>query len=411
MSIPLEPRPPVPMPPPAPVENFVELGRIPDFLKDLRSFNGNPTELMNWILDVEGIFQMYHYIPKNSLQYDLIEKSVRRRIVGEAADVLNANNITADWAEIKSTLLLYYSDKRELKTLDFELTTIKKGQTESLSVYYSRVNELLAAIIAQVQTDKKYSANAPIFIDYFREKALDSFIRGHERNLSLLLKTAQPKTLSGAYQFCLDYNNMDMRSGPPRNDTPNVSLPKPRGLEMPKYPPRPPPRIVPRPPMNPPPQPLPRRIFNHNPQFHNPQFPNSFVQRNQSRPEPMDVDPSIRSRNVNYGNRPQFNIKRPHPPSQQVQNFKRVAHPLEFDPINYEYYDYYQDISYHYPDEEILYYDNTSQNDDFYEPNTYANPEENPEPSTSTQIQPNNEPTANPNVGSTAHFLEWKTSW
>lgn len=149
----MEPVPPGPVPSPAPIPasapvpvaavNLVELGWIPDFLKDLRTFNGNPTKLMSWILDVEGIFQMYLHIPRNYLTYDLIEKSVRRRITGEAADVLNANNVASGWSEIKSTLLLCYSDKREAKTLDFELTTIKKGHNETLAVYYSRVNELL----------------------------------------------------------------------------------------------------------------------------------------------------------------------------------------------------------------------------------------------------------------------------
>lgn len=409
---------PRPVPEPVrPTENFIEIGRIPDFLKDLRSFNGNPTELMNWILDVEGIFNMYRHIPVESLQYDLIEKSIRRRITGEAADVLNANNVASNWTEIKSTLLLYYSDKRELKTLDFELTTIKKGQTESLSCYYSRVNELLSAIIAQVQTDEKYRDNAAVYIDYFREKALDSFIRGHERNLSLLLKTAKPKTLSSAYQFCLDYHNMDIRSGPLRNETSNVSLPKPRELEVPRLPPRPPPRLLVKPPMALAPQPPPRRLFAPFPQRPmqhqgfsrpfmptNPQRANQFGQINQPKPEPMDVDPSVRSRNINYGNRPQFNFKRPHPPSQQFQNFKRVAHPVEYEADPYEYYNYYPD--HYYQEEEIDYYDHSDFSEQFEMP-TYH--EDDPQPSTSSQQS--SESNVLKNDENTANFLEWKTSW
>lgn len=73
--------------------------------------------------------------------------------------MLNTSCIT-DWSSIKSTLLLYYKDKRELKTLDHELTGISKKSSESLSIYFSRVNDLLTAIVRQIQTDPKYAINS-----------------------------------------------------------------------------------------------------------------------------------------------------------------------------------------------------------------------------------------------------------
>ncbi|XP_058449160.1 uncharacterized protein LOC131429132 [Malaya genurostris] len=91
-----------------------------------------------------------------------------------------------------------------------------------------------------------------------------------------------------AYQFCLDYYNMDTRSAPFRNEhfTP---APKPRDLEINRLPPRPPPRRYP-----PPPIPAPRNLgFPQMPLFGRQYFQaNPFTQtRPQYQPNPFQAPP------------------------------------------------------------------------------------------------------------------------
>lgn len=410
------------------VPNIFDIGRVPDFVKDLRTFSGRPTELMSWVADVESIFILCGRcgIANGSLQLDLIEKTIRRKIVGEAADVLNANNILSSWADIKNTLILYYSDKRELKTLDFELSSIKKGSSESLSSYYGRVTELLSSIIAQIQTQEKYRLNATVHVDYFREKALDAFIRGLEKPLSVLLKTADPKSLAKAYQFCMEYHNLDIRSNNIKVEQ-NRPLPTPRPRELLNIPirqPPIPPRIAPR--FQPPPMPLPRRQ-----QYFTPNLPSNEPSTSRfPPPTPMEVDRSIRSHQINYGNRPNFDYKRSRSPSGQIQHFKRQAHPLEHDDNYTGYYytnspEYYPE-GYDYLDLEAEYYAQQQQQN---KPQTqYKIPPDQLQheqqqahrpirSSVHNQTQANDEITEQPvaanETESTAqnHFLEWKASW
>lgn len=404
-----------PVIPPLTMQQFIELGKLPDFLRDLQPFDGRPTELINWLADVQGVIDMYREHGATDAQLELIGRSVRRKIKGEAADILNANNIMHNWNNIKSTLLLYYKDKRDLKTLDFELTSIKKAPNESLGSYYSRVNELLSSIIAQIQTEPKFFLHANSHIDYFREKAIDSFIRGLEKPLCQLLKTFSPKTLNHAYQFCLEYFNMDTRSAPYRNEHAS-NIPKPMDLGTP---PRLPPKKQPLQPFTRsfqqpfvPMQPFQWPKFNYGPQF--PQFPprpfmpNQQFQQNSRpfpKPEPMEVDPSIRSRNINYGNRPPMGVKRPHPfPFNQPQHFKRVAHPLEY---SYAYPGYpecdsgYEDFYYHYYQSQ-------------FEPQEH---EEQPQPDIhrddvpTAEEGPVNQEDSQPSSSSQTNFLEWNPSW
>lgn len=118
-------------------------------------------------------------------------------------------------------------------------------------------------------------------------------------------------------------------------------------------------------------------------------------------PEPMEVDPSLRSRNLNYGNRPPFNAKRPYPPpSQQHPNIKRQAYPLEemyHDTEEYYYVPYYYDP---YCDYDSYYNDETQQ---------ATEPQNRPDVNDAADDE-NSTVQNNTNVAST-NFLEWTSEW
>lgn len=425
---------PNPVPPPSPmtIQQFIDLGKVPDFVKEIKIFKGDPTRLIDWITDVDSIFRTYRDNGATPSQINILERSVRRKIDGEAADILNANNISFSWTDIKNTLILYYRDRRDVKTLDFQLTSIRKSAEESLSSYYSRVNELLSLIIAQIQTDDKLRPNAAAHIDYFRDKSLDAFIRGLDKPLSILLKSTNPRTLGQAYNFCTEYYNLDIRSAPFRNEHGSQSLPKPK--EPPKIPSRTqflnpkillPPPLPPRRPSVPQNYALPPRVplqtnpfrnqpsqntFSYNPFSQNPFRSPQISQK----VEPMEVDQSQQSKFINYGNRPPMNLKRP--ASQQYhQNIKRQAHPLENAYPVYDYYDNYDnynqyayqyDQSYYnecYPDYPIPY----PMQDGSYDE---APPVDNFEIGEASGTSPPKQNAAEP-PEQQANFLEWLPRW
>lgn len=432
---------------PMTTQQFIDLGKIPDFVRDVKPFTGDPTKLVDWICDVEAILRTYRENGATMAQMNIIERTIRRKIEGEAADILNSNNIASNWNEIKNALILYYKDQRDVKTLDYQLTSIKKMVNENLSSYYSRVNELLSLIIAQAKTDDTMRLNAAAHINYFREKALDAFIRGLDKPLNILLKSSNPATLSQAYNFCIEYYNLDIRSAPFRNELGEQPIPKPRALaevtsrmqiqpKLPLPPPLPPRRHPtfqnnPRPfqgystnpfqnnfqpyrgfpPYQSPNNPFRQNTYQHNPPnnpfrpnpFQNNSPNNPFRQNKFQKPEPMDVDTSQQTRAINYGNRPMMNFKRPHSLSQQQHNFKRQAHPLENAYSYPEYNDEYYDHGY-----DGQYWDNGPYDDSYHEIEqpTY----EIGEPSHSSKTTDyQHEPTTCEQQE--ANFLEWLPSW
>lgn len=324
--------------------NFHDRGRIPAIVSDLPEFTGNARNLSQWILDVEDMLELFSDL-KKTFHYQLILRTIRRKIKNEANDVLITNNTPLEWDSMKDVLRLYYADKRDLITLDNQLKSMNRVKTESIEIYYSRIREMITLISSAISMDDEWRGHETALIKLYNKLALDTFIRGLGEPLSHFCKNFRPQSLAQAYHYCVEYLNLDARNAPFRalEKTP---IPAPRGNHLMNHPPPNLPQRRPNFNTSPATQSKPTPIFRqfvpsnypqrnwatqHNPPPRNVFAPNRTFYQQQPRPEPMDVDRSIRSRMLDYQNRPNFKASRPATESMNANNpqTKRVAHQLE----------------------------------------------------------------------------------
>lgn len=315
--------------------SFEDRGKIPQIVRDLPDFNGNPRDLSQWMLDVEDVLELFDDL-KDSFQYHLLIKTIRRKIKGEANDALITSNTPTKWENIKEVLKLYYADKRDLMTLDNQLKSLVRTKQESIESYYSRVRELVTLISSAISMDDQWKGHELVLMRLYNQIALDTFIRGLGDPLSRFCKNFRPQSLAQAYSYCVDYLNLDARNAPvnipawhpiptaaPRQ---LIAPPRPNPIARP---PVPPPRqfFAPNNFTRPPPIPQPRNFKTDN--GPNVFAPNRTFVQPQPRPEPMDTS-TLRTQQIDYGNRPtgqrrgQSDSMRAHGP-----DAKRFAHALE----------------------------------------------------------------------------------
>lgn len=352
-------------------------GKIPDLVKDLPNFTGEPGELNNWLCDVDSLVKLYQTNSSHSVEqqnrFHMVCKTIRRKIRGEANDALVASNVSINWNVIKRTLLTYYGEKRDLETLDYQLMTVQQ-KNDSLETYFDRVNRLLSLIANQIKTDDRFThpEASKALIETYNKKAIDAFIRGLDGDVYKFIRNYEPTSLAAAYSYCIAFQNVECRKMLTRPRHQEMGVP-PRNL-IPIVPPRVAPRIMPRRELFPQ-KPMqiyrPQPIFQNNnfrppPHFNNfrpGQAPQQFMnpppkipQRNPFRPppEPMEVDPSIQTRQINYGNRPQQNnpSKRPRLFNTATGRYENPQDEIEND-IRADYYPS-EDEEY-YPEESNTY--------------------------------------------------------
>lgn len=333
------------------LENDADIEQIvtPVQISDISTFEGDPDELVNWVTDVDDLIRMFkpnvNSTADQKNQFYMLCKAIRRKIKGEANRCLVNYNVRYNWYSIKKTLLTYYGEKRDISTLDYQLTNCTQKH-RPMEIFYDEINHILSLIVNQIRTDPRFAhpEASKILVEIYNEKALEAFLRGLDGELGRFCKNWKPDSLASAFAYCISFQNTEYRRSMIR---PNVI---PRNLFSPPIPPRQRNNYLQntlRPfnyqrnnfrdnnqrhfpqhhnnqnfNQNRPPTPF-RQQFNNNNHFRN-NFNNNNPFRNHvnnnannnnnryDTPEPMDVDRSIQSRQVNYGNRPNSsNYNRP----------------------------------------------------------------------------------------------------
>lgn len=216
-----------------------EISKLPDPVKEIQVFDGNPVQYVSWVHCVETVLKDYEIVRTKPL-YRAILQHIRQKIRGKADSALVSYNIfDNDWAEIKKILSLHYADKRDIRTLEHQLNQLKQGSSR-IDDFYANVNHQFSLIINKIRTESYSSETADALVGTYRDRALDVFVRGLSGDMSRLLMIQKPKSLPEAYTACLDMQNINWRSSSVHVRAPNtVSAPVPYDFNTDRRPPMP----------------------------------------------------------------------------------------------------------------------------------------------------------------------------
>lgn len=317
--------------------NLADFDRVPDIVKSIREFSGNPAEFGSWKKSVDRIMETYTPFVGTPKYYGILH-TIRNKIVGSADVALESYSIPLDWKAMSRCLTLHYADKRDITTLEYQMSTLVQGHQQSVEDFHQDVYKNLSLILNKVGCMQMSRESEHFVTKMYREKALDTFIRGLRGDLPRLLAIKEPADLPSALHYCLKLENQTFRSNHAANKGQQSSfrgnekpIPAPRNFQPSNaFGHRQPPPVPPRHPMRRPPQylgqpfPAPRQHVSN---FGNAPFipprqnyqqqwqqynapPRPFATKPQPRPEPMDVDGSVQTRNINYMNRPHSDINK-----------------------------------------------------------------------------------------------------
>lgn len=324
-----------------------ELDKVPDIVKSTREFSGRPGEFNSWKKSVDRVLELYESI-KGTARYYAILHTIRTKITGDADTALESYRTPLNWNSIKKCLMMHYSDKRDIGTLEYQMTVLRQGN-RTITEFYQAVYQHLSLILDKVSCLELDENSLKAMTNTYREKALDTFIRGLNGDLPRLLSVREPTSLPQALHICLKLDNMNFRmshahgqmsrTNTQRDRIGTTSFPSTSGRKfypelayiggiMPTRPPLPP-RLNTIPNFNsnynanynhgyrnpnvrasihqslgPKFQPNPESQNGHLNQNNQTQYPNY---RKPPMGEPMDVDRSVQTGRVNYMNRPQVN--------------------------------------------------------------------------------------------------------
>lgn len=333
-------------------QDLREINKLPDCVKQLQEFDGNPTQFTSFVHNVDNILNDYNIV-RNRPIYRAILQAIRQKIRGGAdAALISYNIFNEDWQTIKDCLALHYADRRDVSTLEHQLNQVNQGRF-TVEEFYAKVNHTLSLIINKIKTEDHSEETITALIEKYRNRALDVFIRGLNREMSMMLMIKKPITLPEAYTACLEIHNIKFRGlATERKYNPNHTPDYPINKNFPIFE-----NFYPNYPQN-------QRNNNDYRNFRNEnryerQNNNNFqkmikpqqqqqiqkIQQPQNfqipqrptqpkPPVPMEVDRSIQTRQVNYMNRPTpTKLTRNY---QQINNVENDECTSSYQPTNYK---------------------------------------------------------------------------
>ena len=330
----------------APVESVLKTLQTPQIIRDLPCFDGNPIKLHSFIRAIDNIIPIIDKVRDSPIHAIWIQ-AIRAKIVGDADNVLELYGTSLSWYEIKSNLTTHYSDRRDECSLLRDLFGIQ--QTNNVEDFYGRISHIVSSLVNLLNiTEKSAQVKAAKNLLY-QQMGLKVFLSKLKDPLGPIIRAQTPSTLKEALRMCIEENNYHYVKPMVQPPPPPVPFKPPRVIPAfpiqnqkpyPAFPPiqnrypfpqlpQPHPGQSCNPFQNnyPRPQPFQFKPFPFKPtpnpfNFQKPQntfqSPNNlFGNKNvfapkftpQPKPTPMDIDPSMRSRRINYMNRPHYQIE------------------------------------------------------------------------------------------------------
>ena len=204
--------------------------RIPDAIKELPKFDGNPRLLYDFISNVEEIFKALGQISpeiENSPYLKLLVRAVRNKIVGPANEVLDMYGTPVNWTEIKKNLILHYSDKRNECSLIKDLHHLKQN-SKTVEQFYSEVIEILATLNNYVQIHEIDQNIVQSKKGLYEKMCLGVFLTGLKEPLGSTIRAMKPENLAVAFSNCVEEQNISyMRYNNANFTKPNTQTNKP----------------------------------------------------------------------------------------------------------------------------------------------------------------------------------------
>lgn len=278
--------------------------RIPDAIRDLPKFEGNPRLLFDFISNVEEIFSALGHITnvENSPYLKILMRAVRNKITGPANEVLDMYGTQINWIDIKQNLILHYSDKRNECSLIKDLHHLKQNN-KTVEQFYSEVIEILATLNNYVRIHETDNSIIQSKKGLYENMCLGVFLSGLKEPLGSTIRAMKPANLAVAFANCTEEQNVSyMRYNNPIQTKPFNTQNKP-------YP-------------NQNTQNFQKNNFQRNNNFPRNNFPNNFQRNNfqnnfQRKPQVNNHFPQSQLRQINWQQNANQN------PQNRFQNFPR----------------------------------------------------------------------------------------
>lgn len=180
------------------LNDVINESKIPDPIKLIPDYDGDTKTLHHWLQTVENVLQLYLEVQAgNVVIYNVWIGVIRSKIRGKANEALVSRNVGIVWADIRTTLIDYFGDRRDLSTLCQKIPYLRQG-SNTVEDFYKEVTELTSNINQKIVLDARYAGHENAVMIFVREITKNAFIDGLRDPYNLTVRGFRPQSLEEA---------------------------------------------------------------------------------------------------------------------------------------------------------------------------------------------------------------------
>lgn len=223
--------------PPNPNPNSLVPTLKKEHMEMIPVFTGNPEALSNFLNITKQLHdRFYNPRDREDFQNVMVFNAIKTKVHPPASDILFSANVT-DYNQLRNALIAAYQDKRDLFTLNIDLSKLRQGDQEDPFRFHHRVRDVLNKIIAYIKIHE--TTNARGMINHYEALALRCFLLHLKEPLGSILRTRQPADLNTALGWMTnDYQLLTVVNQRPKTNSGPLQKPNPSRF-VPTYHPRP----------------------------------------------------------------------------------------------------------------------------------------------------------------------------
>lgn len=286
------------------------------YLKTIPEFDGNPANVATFLSSCNLVMnQFYDRNNPNLYLNHFLLNFVQSKLTGQARAIVSTKNITS-WEDLKNVIASNFTDQRDDTSLLSELLTLKQRTNEDAMSFSNRCRQIEQLLISNLNINEADENTRLVKRQIYTQQTLKAFLGGLRNPLGMVVRSTNPANIEAALKFIISEENYQYRdsfSNKSKNQSPhNNNYNQQKFFErshVPKFQPvqfqRPFSNFnAPRPQYNPP-RPFPFRSdipavphWRFQQPFRQNNFPRQFnpPSARVNYPQPMEVDPSTRTR-------------------------------------------------------------------------------------------------------------------
>ena len=145
----------------------------------------------------------------------------RNKIVGQADNLLESYNTPLNWECISRCLVTHFAEKRDVSSLEYQLTSLVQGR-QSIQEFYHEVYTCLSLNLSKLSSMEMGNEAVNVLTKTYREKALDTFVLGLNGDMPRQLAIKEPKDPPQALALCQKLDNQVFRTNYDHNNHPGI---------------------------------------------------------------------------------------------------------------------------------------------------------------------------------------------